>query len=98
MIFFPEGTRSPDGKIHDFKAGAFKVALEEGIDLLPIVITGTRSAIPKYSWRIHERSKLRMILLEPLSMSGLSISNLDELRSRVRTRMVEEFERRSLAA
>ena len=55
VLFFPEGTRSCDGEIQEFKPGAFKLAIEEKINILPLVIAGTRDAIPKDSWRIEGR-------------------------------------------
>ena len=53
MFYFPEGTRSEDGKLQEFKVGAFRLAIEEGVAIQPIVLCGTRdmmlknSAIPK---------------------------------------------------
>ena len=93
MLLFPEGTRSPDGKIHEFKAGAFKLALEENLDLLPVVIRGTREAIPKYSWRIKKRALLRLKILPPVSAKDSSLDHLDDLRNQIRTKIVEEFQR-----
>jgi 1-acyl-sn-glycerol-3-phosphate acyltransferase len=91
VIFFPEGTRSPDGEIHEFKAGAFKLALEEKVDLLPLVIVGTREAIPKRSWTIRERRPLFFKVLETISVEGLGIEDLDRLRTEVREKNMNEF-------
>lgn len=96
VIFFPEGTRSPDGKIHEFKAGAFKLALEEKTNILPLVIAGTREAIPKRSWRIRKQSPLLLRIQEPVSVKGFSIEDLDELRRKVRTQIVGDFEKLKL--
>lgn len=93
VIFFPEGTRSPDGDIHEFKAGAFKAALEGKFDLLPMVIVGTREAIPKYSWRIKRRAPLCLKILEPVSMTNSSKVSLDHLRDETRTKIIKEFQR-----
>lgn len=93
VVFFPEGTRSPDGRIHEFKAGAFKLALEEGVEILPLVIHGTRDAIPKYSWQIEGRFLLRLKILDPYSVNGKSIHDLDSVRTEIRERIVTEFER-----
>ncbi|OFZ47346.1 MAG: hypothetical protein A3D92_18615 [Bacteroidetes bacterium RIFCSPHIGHO2_02_FULL_44_7] len=49
VLLFPEGTRSLDGELRDFKPGAFKLAAEEGIPIVPIIIDGTRDLIPKGS-------------------------------------------------
>lgn len=47
VLFFPEGTRSLDGNIRDFKAGAFKLAIKEQVPIVPIVISGTRDLLKK---------------------------------------------------
>ncbi len=49
MVFFPEGTRSEDGHLKEFKPGAFKLALEYGVAVQPIIIRGTRNMMQKKS-------------------------------------------------
>ena len=49
IMFFPEGTRSPDGRLRQFKLGAFKVAIEKRLPVLPVTINGTRRLMPKGS-------------------------------------------------
>jgi long-chain acyl-CoA synthetase len=49
MLIFPEGTRSPDGQIHDFKPILGHLALTYGVDILPVHISGTRESMPKGS-------------------------------------------------
>jgi len=49
VMFFPEGTRSEDGSLQEFKNGAFKMALDLGIPVLPITIRGTRKILPSGS-------------------------------------------------
>ena len=49
VIFFPEGTRSRDGNLGTFKKGAFRMALDLGIPILPVTISGTRSILPTRS-------------------------------------------------
>jgi len=93
VIFFPEGTRSRDGQIHEFKAGAFKVALEEKIDILPVVIAGTRDAIPKNTWLVQKRAPLRLKILPPVSVSGYSLERLEGLRDEIRSQIIREFDK-----
>lgn len=45
VAIFPEGTRSKDGEIHRFKAGAFLLAKEAGVAILPVVTEGTNTLI-----------------------------------------------------
>lgn len=49
VIFFPEGTRSADGKLGKFKKGAFRLAVDLNLPILPVTISGTRDILPKGS-------------------------------------------------
>lgn len=98
VLFFPEGTRSPDGQIHEFKIGAFKLAVEEKADLLPLVITGTRQAIPKHSWLVLRKSTLALYIQDPIPCRDFNESQVAELRDLVRERIVREFKRLQTAS
>jgi 1-acyl-sn-glycerol-3-phosphate acyltransferase len=47
MMIFPEGTRSPDGKLLPFKKGPFHLAQESGVSIIPMTIYGTETLMPK---------------------------------------------------
>ena len=47
VIIFPEGTRSIDGKLHDFKAGAMALAIKSEVPIVPVAILGTYEILPK---------------------------------------------------
>jgi 1-acyl-sn-glycerol-3-phosphate acyltransferase len=49
MFFFPEGTRSPDGRLRRFKMGAFQLAAETNCSIVPIILVGTERLLPKGS-------------------------------------------------
>jgi 1-acyl-sn-glycerol-3-phosphate acyltransferase len=49
MFYFPEGTRSEDGNLRDFKIGAFRLAIEEGVAICPVVLCGTKDMMRKNS-------------------------------------------------
>ncbi len=66
VMIFPEGTRSPDGKIQSFKTGAFHLALENRRPILPIAISGTSKAIPKGGLLIDRNYYIRATVLDPL--------------------------------
>lgn len=93
VLFFPEGTRSPDGEIHPFKAGAFKLAIETRTDILPLVVSGTREAVPKKSWRIKREVPLSLYALEPISVKGMGLNDVDRLRNDVRNKIISQFRR-----
>src|SRR5437763_391248 len=52
IIVFPEGTRSPDGKLLPFKKGPFHMAIESGVSVIPMTIFGTEKMMPKKTWKI----------------------------------------------
>lgn len=53
VLVFPEGTRSPDGKIHPFKKGGFALAIKAGVPIVPISIRGSREVLPRSSLRVR---------------------------------------------
>ena len=53
MVVFPEGTRSPDGRLLPFKKGPFHMAIEAGVPVIPVTILGTAECWPKGSWALR---------------------------------------------
>jgi 1-acyl-sn-glycerol-3-phosphate acyltransferase len=53
LLVFPEGTRSPDGRMTSFKKGSFFLAERTGAPIIPVAISGTQSLMPKDSAGIH---------------------------------------------
>ncbi|MEN0072139.1 MAG: lysophospholipid acyltransferase family protein, partial [Propionicimonas sp.] len=51
VMVFPEGTRSASGTLGEFRDGAFRVALDAGVPVLPLAVIGTRDALVKHDWR-----------------------------------------------
>lgn len=84
IMIFPEGTRSRDGNLLPFKDGAFRLAIEMGAPILPLVVAGTRQAMAKGSFRF-QRARARVRVLEPIETSGLTIDDLPSLRERTRS-------------
>jgi 1-acyl-sn-glycerol-3-phosphate acyltransferase len=83
VLFFPEGTRSRNGKLLPFKPGAFRLAIETGADILPIAITGTYDALPVGGWQFPEgRSHMKLIVGDAISTQGLSEHDLPALVAR----------------
>ena len=68
VLIFPEGTRSRDGKISSFKKGGFVLAIDSGVPIVPIVITGTRSIMTKGSFRINP-GNVSMTVCQPIQTS-----------------------------
>lgn len=66
LMIFPEGTRSKDGKLQSFRSGAFRLALETHLPILPIAITGTSQAIRKGGLLISKQHNLLVRILDPI--------------------------------
>lgn len=86
VMMFPEGTRSPDGNLLPFKDGAFRLAIEAGVPILPVAIAGTRTCRPKGSlWFGTARAHARV--LDPIETTGMTLDDLPRLRQQARTRI-----------
>ena len=96
VLIFPEGTRSKDGSLGPFKLGAFRLAREAKVDVLPIVLDGTADALPKHGVVLSTRARCRVRILEPLSVAA---DPTDEAAAeRVRALLAGELERLRAAA
>lgn len=52
VIFFPEGTRSRDGRLHEFKKGAFHMAKDLNLPVQPITLMGTNQVMSSAAWQV----------------------------------------------
>jgi 1-acyl-sn-glycerol-3-phosphate acyltransferase len=66
VLMFPEGTRSRDGRLQRFKDGAFRLALDAGCPVYPIVVTGTFEALPKTGLAIRGATRANVRVLDPI--------------------------------
>lgn len=90
VMIFPEGTRAATGDLLPFKDGAFRLAIEAGVPILPLAVHGTASALRKHDWR-YGRSTAEVRVLEPVPTEGLSLDDVEPLKARVRERIVAEL-------
>ncbi len=88
VMIFPEGTRSTTGDLLPFKDGAFRLAIESGVPILPLAVHGTSTALRPHDWR-QGRSNAEVRVLEPISTDGLTLDDLPELKERTRSTIVE---------
>ena len=86
VMIFPEGTRSRDGAVSAFKDGAFRVAVETGVPILPIAIGGTHRCMPKGS-RWFGRARAVARILEPIDTRGLGVADVPHLRDTAHARI-----------
>ena len=88
VIFFPEGTRSADGSLGEFREGAFRLAIEAGVDVLPLAIVGAAGSLPKHSVVFRPAAAV-LIVLPPEPTAGLSPAQAPLLAAKVRERIAE---------
>ena len=86
VMMFPEGTRSADGSLGRFKDGAFELAVEARVPVLPLALTGTRDCLPKGSIWFGEASAVVQVL-EPIATTGMTKDDVPRLRDEARARI-----------
>jgi len=89
VLFFPEGTRSSDGRLGEFQNGAFKLAIREKKPVLPICIKGASDAIPKGSWIFKTNVAVTVKVLPQITTEGFGPGEFSSLRDIVRARINE---------
>jgi len=87
MLFFPEGTRSEDGSVKAFKDGAFKLAVDKNIAIIPVALAGTSEVIPKHGWVLRERAHCRVRVLPPMHPRDFG-NDYEKLRDEARARII----------
>lgn len=86
IMIFPEGTRSPDGKLLPFKKGGFVLALQAQAPIVAIAIDGSAALMLKSSWLIRS-GKVRVRIFPALPTAGLGMKDRDVLKTEVETRI-----------
>lgn len=88
VAIFPEGTRSRDGEIHRFKSGAFMLAREAGVEILPVVMDGSSTLINEnrlFNWR----NTLKIKVLPPVTTAHIASTELKVVIEEVHASMCE---------
>ncbi|HSQ20657.1 MAG TPA: lysophospholipid acyltransferase family protein [Blastocatellia bacterium] len=83
LAVFPEGTRTLDGRLQEFKQGAFKIAVRAGVPIVPVSIRGTFKLLPKTTLAPRP-GRVDVIIGKPIDTRGYSDKNLGELIARTR--------------
>lgn len=93
VLIFPEGSRSVDGRLLPFKNGVFSLAIESGVPIVPVVISGTRHLVPKgrFSWQKVKAVKIKIRIMEP--MEAQEGEEAQQYKERVWEKMRENKER-----
>jgi 1-acyl-sn-glycerol-3-phosphate acyltransferase len=91
IMIFPEGTRSKDGEVGFFKRGAFQLAIQAGVPILPIVIDGTGGILPKHGLVFGSGHDMKLKVLDPVLPGSFGTDNPDELALKFSTLIKEEL-------
>ena len=90
VMFFPEGTRSRDGRVGKFTDGAFHLAIKAAVPVLPIAIEGSFDCLPKKSWIFGKPATISMKILPPVETAGLTKADIPALRETIRSAIVRQ--------
>lgn len=92
LIIFPEGHRSRTGKPGRFRSGAFKLAVQCKVPILPLCVTGTQTLLPPKRWWLKP-ARIKMQLLDPVLSDAYNgeIAHI-EMRKHVQKKMIDTIE------
>jgi 1-acyl-sn-glycerol-3-phosphate acyltransferase len=90
VMTFPEGTRSPDGRIKPFKKGLFYLAIKSGVPIVPLSIIGSRAIMTKKLLHI-DPGKITIVIGTPVDTSNVTIAQRNDLMATVQSVIEENF-------
>jgi 1-acyl-sn-glycerol-3-phosphate acyltransferase len=91
IIAFPEGTRSKDGNLSLFKKGTFILAIESGLPVVPVTISGAYDVFPKKKW-FYNKGILRVHFHPPIETTPYTVERKEELSEKVRNIIAKQLE------
>ena len=91
VMVFAEGTRSPDGQIHEFKKGGFITAVRLKIPILPVTINGSRRVMRKGSFTLKP-GKIQVVIGDPIDASSYTTDTVQELIDKTRQAIIANFD------
>lgn len=86
VLVFPEGTRSRDGSVGAFKRGSFKLAIEAGVPVVPVSLSGVRRIIPAGALSLRPGC-VRVVVHAPVRTEGRSPAEAEALAAQVESRV-----------
>jgi len=90
VFIFPEGGRSPDGRLRDFKSGAFLLAIRAETPVVPVSIEGTFAALPMHSWLVRP-GRVELRLHPPIFTTGMNSASSEALAARARETIARDL-------
>ena len=91
LAVFPEGTRTPDGRLQEFKSGSFKIAVRAGVPIVPVSIRGTFKLLPKTTLAPRP-GRVEVVIGKPIETREYSERKLSELIARTRAAIEANLE------
>lgn len=91
IMIFPEGTRSHDKEIGFFKRGAFQLAIQANVPILPVLIDGSGGILPKHGMIFGRRQKVVIRVLDPVNPGEFTTDNPDILALKLSMKMKSEL-------
>jgi 1-acyl-sn-glycerol-3-phosphate acyltransferase len=91
VMVFAEGTRSPDGQIHEFKKAGFVMAFQRKIPILPVTINGSRRVMRKGSFTVNP-GKIQVVIGDPIDTSGYTTDTIQDLINKTRQTIIANFD------
>jgi 1-acyl-sn-glycerol-3-phosphate acyltransferase len=92
VLIFPEGTRYPGGELGPFREGAFRMALENKVDIVPIVLDGTARALPKRGVVLTGFTRIGVRVLDPIPYREFAGMEAKQLQNQVRGIMASAYD------
>jgi 1-acyl-sn-glycerol-3-phosphate acyltransferase len=86
FLIYPEGTRSPDGRLQEFKKGAAVMAIKAGVPIVPMACSGAHRIMEKHSLVMHS-GEIVVEFLDPIEASRYTLEDRDKLNEDVRAAM-----------
>jgi 1-acyl-sn-glycerol-3-phosphate acyltransferase len=97
VVIFPEGSRSQDNNIQPFKKGGFFLAIYSGVHIVPIIIHGTWSIMPKKQFLVKPGDVV-LEIASPIESSDYTRETRYDLMEKIRNVIMESFEKEKKGA
>ncbi|MDQ1237829.1 MAG: 1-acyl-sn-glycerol-3-phosphate acyltransferase [Thermodesulfobacteriota bacterium] len=91
VVIYPEGTRSPDENLQPFKKGAFMMAVQTGIPILPVTCNGAFRVLPKKTI-FFLPGHIEVVIADPIQTEGLTQEDVPDLIERTRLAMLSNLD------
>lgn len=90
ILIFPDGSRSSDGHVRQFMAGAAFMAIKAQVPLVPLALVGTYELLPMHTYHLAPRPLL-LIACEPILTTGMTTRDADALTKRLLTTIADAY-------